>query len=67
MNVNLYVIEDYDNETAFRPQKNKPKTNPICILAVIAGFIYTLPASRHEKIPVMESTGLKTCILGDYY
>ncbi len=29
MNVNLYVIEDYENETAFRPQKNKPKTNPI--------------------------------------
>ena len=25
MNVNLYVIEDYENETAFRPQKNKPK------------------------------------------
>ncbi len=29
MNVNLYIIEDYENETAFRPQKNKPKTNPI--------------------------------------
>ncbi len=29
MNVNLYVIEDYENETAFRPQKNKPKTKPI--------------------------------------
>jgi len=25
MNVNLYVIEDYKNETTFRPQKNKPK------------------------------------------
>jgi hypothetical protein len=24
MNVNLYVIEDYENETAFRLQKNKP-------------------------------------------
>jgi len=24
MNANLYVIEDYENETAFRPQKNKP-------------------------------------------
>ncbi len=24
MNVNLYVIEDYENETALRPQKNKP-------------------------------------------
>jgi len=29
MNVNLYVIEDYENETAFRPQKNKPNSNPI--------------------------------------
>jgi len=25
MNANVYVIEDYENETAFRPQKNKPK------------------------------------------
>ncbi len=24
MNVNLYVIEDYQNETAFRPQKTNP-------------------------------------------
>ena len=24
MNVNLYVIEDYDNETAFRPKKINP-------------------------------------------
>ena len=29
MNVNLYVIEDYENETAFRLQKNKPNSNPI--------------------------------------
>jgi len=29
MNVNLYIIEDYENETAFRPRKNKAKTNPI--------------------------------------
>ncbi len=25
MNVNLYVIEDYENETAFRPKKTNPK------------------------------------------
>jgi len=24
MNANVYVIEDYENETAFRLQKNKP-------------------------------------------
>jgi len=32
MNVNVYVIEDYENETAFRPKKtnpNKPNSNPI--------------------------------------
>jgi hypothetical protein len=25
MNVNLYVIEDYENEKAFRPKKTNPK------------------------------------------
>jgi len=25
MSANVYVIEDYENKTAFRPQKNKPK------------------------------------------
>jgi len=25
MNANVYIIEDYENETVFRPQKNKPK------------------------------------------
>ena len=25
MNANLYVIEDYENETALRPKKTKPK------------------------------------------
>jgi len=25
MNANLYFIKDYENETTFRPQKNKPK------------------------------------------
>ncbi len=29
MNANVYVIEDYENETALRPQKNKPNSNPI--------------------------------------
>jgi len=24
MNANLYVIEDYENETAFRPKKTNP-------------------------------------------
>jgi hypothetical protein len=25
MNANVYIIEDYENETAFRPKKTKPK------------------------------------------
>jgi len=25
MNVNAFLQKDYENETAFRPQKNKPK------------------------------------------
>ena len=32
MNVKLYFIEDYENETTFRPKKtnpNKPNSNPI--------------------------------------
>jgi hypothetical protein len=29
MNVNAFSKKDYDNVTAFRPKKNKPKTKPI--------------------------------------
>jgi len=42
MTANLYIIEDYENETAFRPQKNKPKTNPIQ-----TQFVF-LPSSNKE-------------------
>jgi hypothetical protein len=31
MSANIYVIEDYENETAFRLQKNKPNSNPILV------------------------------------
>ena len=40
MNVNLYVIEDYENETAFRLQKNKPNQTQ---------FQNTTPKEREEK------------------
>ncbi len=40
MNANLYVIEDYENETAFRPQKNKPNQNQ---------FQNATPKEREEK------------------
>jgi len=39
MNVNLYIIEDYENEPPSGPKKtnpNKPKTNPISSKAKIA-------------------------------
>ena len=29
MNVNSLLTKDYDNETTFRLQKNKPNSNPI--------------------------------------
>ncbi len=29
MSANVFVTKDYENETAFRPQKNKPNSNPI--------------------------------------
>ena len=29
MNANVYATKDYENETAFRPKKNKPNSNPI--------------------------------------
>jgi hypothetical protein len=36
MSANLYVIEDYENETAFRPKKTKPKQTQFQI-AELAG------------------------------
>ncbi len=36
MNVNLYVIEDYENETAFRFQKNKPNQSQSLLKHLIA-------------------------------
>jgi hypothetical protein len=42
MNVNLYVIEDYENETAFRLEQNKPNSNPMGIRGKYypAGFTF---------------------------
>jgi len=36
MSANLYVIEDYENETAFRLQKNKPKQSQSLVKDLIA-------------------------------
>ena len=40
MNVNLYVIEDYENKTALRLEQNKPKQTQ---------FQNTTPEEREEK------------------
>jgi hypothetical protein len=37
-----------------------------CVFLPLLQDLYTLPASGHEKITAMESSGLKTCISGDY-
>jgi hypothetical protein len=31
MNVSIFATKDYENETTFRPQKNKPNSNPISV------------------------------------
>ncbi len=46
MNVNLTLTKDY-RKKMISQSKKQSQTNPICILALIAGFIYTLLASRH--------------------
>jgi len=38
MNVNLYIIEDYENKTAFRLRKNKPNSNPVLSAVEWANF-----------------------------
>jgi len=38
MNVNLYIIEDYEIFIPLAGQKNKPNSNPICILSGAAVF-----------------------------
>ena len=48
MNVNLYIIEDYENETAFRPQKNKPNQTQF-------PYIDNLPCSIHDKTSALPS------------
>jgi len=42
MNVNLYVIEDYENETTFRPKKTNPiqtQSKPVLSAVEWANFV----------------------------
>ena len=48
MNVNLYVIEDYENETAFRLQKNKPKQTQFKLEAQRRSLRVSLPESSNR-------------------
>jgi len=34
MSANLYVIEDYENETAFRPKKTNPIKATLIVLSI---------------------------------
>jgi len=47
MNANAFSQKDYENKTAFGPQKNKPKTNPI--KANFKGLFIQLHASNHSQ------------------
>jgi len=38
MNANVFVTKVYENITAFRPQKNKPNSNPVLSAAEWANF-----------------------------
>jgi len=54
MNVNLFTSKDYENETAFRLQKNKPKQTQS--LAPLFRVIYTLRGLAKFH-PLMVKTG----------
>ncbi len=50
MNVNLYVIEDYENETAFRLEQNKPnQTQPVVSLSNLF--------QRQKKVAIYDGSG----------
>ena len=52
--INLYVIEDYENETTFRPQENKPNSNPISKQLVGARPRWPESAKMAQKIDVLK-------------
>jgi len=55
MNVNLYVIKEYENETALRLRKNKPKTNPISN-ATTAFLLITKNCQGPQLLTLQEKT-----------
>ena len=59
MNANLYIIEDYENETTFRPQKNKPNSNPI--KACPQRIEFTMSVIEGNG-PILERMNLNLCV-----
>ena len=41
MNANIFITKDYENETAFRPQKNKPNQSQFLYQELHWSFIIT--------------------------
>ncbi len=54
MNANAFSQNDYENETTFRPQKNKPNSNPISKQLVGAGPRPAESAKMAQKIDVLK-------------
>jgi hypothetical protein len=58
MNVNLYVIEDYENETTIRLRKNKPNSNPMSKQLVDAGPRRAESAKMAQQIDVLKQQNI---------
>ncbi len=62
MNINLYILKDYENKTALRLQKNKPNSNPISVKKCQK---YLRTIQMRKKAPACRATfssrGLTNC------
>ncbi len=64
MNVNLYVIKEYENETAFKLQKNKPNSNPICRPSSVLEFTQEFIPGSHPPDSQQGSAGFSVSLPG---
>ncbi len=60
MNVNLYIIEDYKNETYLQAQKNKPNSNPISTTPKMNVNLYVLKDYENETAFRLQKNKPKT-------
>jgi hypothetical protein len=49
MNANLYIIEDYENEVAFRPKKTNPIQTQSCQACVVCEGVAGLIKGQNER------------------